>query len=116
MSNLSVTYQEVADQYLGVKYKDMDGAEAEKQEIMEFAKYLDGFAVLDDKLQILAYQKAREIDREVLFAMARELPKAKVEEIISGVYAKHHKHKTNERTDTSESPATDGGSEPEAAS
>lgn len=71
---------------------DFDGAQ--KDAIKAFAKYLDGFAVLDDKMQILAYQKAREIDGEVLFALAELLPKDQVEDIIRNVYSKH-KHTKN---------------------
>ncbi len=107
MSNLSVTYKESAEKFL-VELQEDGNAEAHEvfiEGVRAFAKYLDGFTVLDDKLQILAYQKAREIDREVMLKLAAQLPKEVVENIVREVNSKHiHKRKEYDggKTDTTE--------------
>ena len=116
-NNISQTYKESAETFIANEMVVNDNAEqgegaqreyeskfniAQEEAIKEFAKYLDSFAVLDDKMQILAYQKAREVDREVLFAVTALLPKEKVEEVVREVYAKH-KHKKNDKGPTTTS-------------
>lgn len=100
MTEISQTYQAKANEWIKEKYQeipldpqDPDFDQEKRDAVLEFAKYLDSFAVLDDKIQILAYQKSREIDREVMMALVEEIPKEKVEEIVRSIHNKHYKHK-----------------------
>jgi len=86
MTNLSKTYVETAQDWLDKNKSDFEG---EPKILLDFAKYLDSFQVLDDKMQIIAMRKSREIDGEVLFGLANALGKEKTQEIIKKVYEKH---------------------------
>ena len=88
--NLSTTYKEEADNFIAsVEPTEVCYEEACKIAIKDFAQHLDSFAVLDDKLKILAYEKSREIDGEVLKLMAKEVPVEKIREIVEEVHAKY---------------------------
>lgn len=98
-----MTYREAADDFILNQLPNViqgisqfDGGEEQEAErklvqegIIAFAIYLDRFSTIDDKLQMLAMTKAREIDREVLLALAAQLPGEKVRELIGGIYGKH---------------------------
>lgn len=89
---LSKTYTEVAIEWFAKLSADNENLKEDSdyyQGIREFALYLDSFQTLDSKLQLLAMQKAREIDREVMFAMCEKLGKEETENIIKEVYKKH---------------------------
>lgn len=94
---LSKTYKEVAKEFIESRQPTLDPDEIVC--IKQFAKYLDGFHIITPEMEQLAIQKSREIDREVMFALAKELSKEKVEEIIRGVHSRHRhsKKKVNEQ-------------------
>lgn len=102
-NELSTTFQMAAEKFIADKPEVFLEAEKSIEAVKNFAKHLDSFAVLDDKMQILAYQKAREIDGEVLFALAELLPKEQVEDIIRNVYAKHKHTKNTKDAETIDS-------------
>ncbi len=83
---LSKTYREAAEDFI---MNDAPAGEQVQEGIFAFAKHLDSFSTLDDKLQMLAMHKAREIDREVLLSLAAEIPTGRVEEIVKEIYSKH---------------------------
>lgn len=68
-------------------------SEEAKQGIVSFARYLDSFKTLSVELQILAMEKSRLIDREVLLAVADEFGKDKVAEIVRKIHDKHTRRK-----------------------
>lgn len=90
---LSKTYCEVAQEW-----QIANGAYASNEyqidAVIKFAKYLDSFQTLSDKLQILAIQKAREIDREVLLACVDKFGLEEMQVVIQEVYNRHKHTKT----------------------
>lgn len=65
----------------------------ERDGILIFAKYLDGFNVLTNELMILAYQQSAKINREIILGLAEHLPKATVEKVVRDITLKHKHHK-----------------------
>lgn len=94
-TTISSTYKEEAEKWVSKKEENV--SEISFAMVTDFANYLDSFATIDDKLQILAYQKAREIDGEVLFALANEIPKEKIEQIVRSVHEKHRHTKITQQ-------------------
>ena len=57
--------------------------------IMEYSKWLDGFQVATDKIELMVVRKAWEIDREAMHALIDRLGVAESEKIIKLIVAKH---------------------------
>ena len=66
----------------------------ERDGILIFAKYLDGFNVLTNELMILAYQQSAKINREIILGLAEKLPAETVESIVRAITLAHKHHKT----------------------
>lgn len=96
MRKLSKTYKEVANEFLPVFLIEIgtDG-EREKSAVESFAKHLDSFQTLTTEMELLALQKSREIDAEVLKAFFDEIGTERSREIIKKVFARHQ-HTKNE--------------------
>lgn len=116
-TTLSKSYKDIADEFVNEPslfpsdITDIEqGSKGYVFGIKEFAKYLDGFRTITPEMEALAIQKSREIDREVLFALAKELPKEKVEGIIRDVYS-HHRHNKNAKENIGESSPPKGETE-----
>jgi hypothetical protein len=62
---------------------------SERNAILSFAKYLDSGREMNGDIQILAYMKAQQIDREVILALADALGRDKAAEITKAIHARH---------------------------
>lgn len=81
------TYIAVAQELIE-KNPDFYNQEAQDG-ILSFAKYLDSFKVLGVELQLVAYQKAREIDRELILECCDVFGKENVTALAKKIAEKH---------------------------
>ena len=89
---ISKTYTEMAQEFCDVRKKEAENFTPESEKvILIFAKYLDSMPYLFPHMELLAMRKAREIDREVYFAMVDALGIEKSTEIAREIH-KRHKH------------------------
>lgn len=60
-----------------------------RNELHAFAKWLDGFRVVDDKIEIAIVRKAWQVDRESLLALIDRLGVAEAQKVIAPIIARH---------------------------
>ena len=90
---ISKTYTEMAEEFIKDQTwrDDIHWSESDENGLKAFAKWLDSMPYLFPHMELLAMRKAREIDREVYFAMVDALGIEKSTEIAREIH-KRHKH------------------------
>jgi len=97
-NKISTTYLESVEKFIEIK--DLNNSQINTELLIQYATYLDSFSVLDDKIKLLAYEKAREIDGEVLREMAKHIPHKKLTQIVTTIQDRFKHKKAWNKTDT----------------
>lgn len=90
-----VTYAEVAGIFIDETVNDVmaEVRQPYKDGVLAFAEYLEQRNTIGgDQLTILAIQKAREIETEILNALIDEVGVNKAQEIMRPIVEKHRRH------------------------